>query len=108
MPLYASLPPLVRDRALAMRKGFDPAGVVATSRFIASGAQPFASAAERRLLRIPTLLVRGDDEMHPAEVSRIYASQIPACTVVPGSSGDVADAIRAFCDRLAAGLVNTP
>lgn len=36
-PLYAALPPGIREQALAMLDEFDPASVVATSRFIASG-----------------------------------------------------------------------
>ena len=99
-PLYANLPPPVREKALAMLEGFDAASVVATSRFVASGAQPFASAADLRSLAVPTLLIRGDDALHPAEVSDLYAENIPDCTVAPASSADVAAAIGAFCDQV--------
>jgi pimeloyl-ACP methyl ester carboxylesterase len=99
-PLYANLPPQVRDKALAMLDGFDAASVVATSHFIASGAQPFSSATELRSLSIPTLLVRGDDALHPAEVSDLYAENIPESTVAPASIVDVAAEIGAFCDRV--------
>ena len=98
-PLYENLPPHMREKALAMLEGFDVASVVATSHFIASGAQPFASAADLRSLRIPTLLVRGDDSVHPAEVSDLYAANIPNCTALPASTLDVTDAIGAFCDQ---------
>jgi pimeloyl-ACP methyl ester carboxylesterase len=98
-PLYANLPPQVREKALAMVGGFDAASVVATSRFIASGAQPFASAADLRSLFVPTLLVRGDDAIHPAEISDLYADHIPNCTVAPASTADVAASIGAFCDQ---------
>jgi pimeloyl-ACP methyl ester carboxylesterase len=98
-PLYANLPAGMRERALAMMEGFDPASVVATSRFIASGAQPFTRPADLMLLECPTLLVRGDDPMHPAEVSDIYAASIPNCTVMPASTTDTAPAIGAFVDR---------
>lgn len=96
-PLYANLPPQVREKALAMVDGFDAASVVATSRFIASGAQPFTSAGDLRALSVPTLLVRGDDALHPASVSDLYAENIPDCTVVPASTTDVAAEIGAFC-----------
>ena len=99
-PLYASLPPHVREKALAMVEDFDAASVVATSRFIASGAQPFTSAEDLRALSVSTLLVRGDDAIHPAAVSDLYAEHIPNCTVAPASTANVAAAIGAFCDQV--------
>lgn len=98
--MYANLPPEIREKALAMIEGFDAASVVATSHFIASGAQPFASAADLRSLSVPALLVRGDDALHPAEVSDLYAESIPNCRVAPTSTMDVAAEIGAFCDLL--------
>lgn len=98
-PLYANLPPHMRESALAMLEGFDAASVVATSHFIASGAQPFGSSADLRSVQAPTLLVRGDDPVHPAEVSDLYAANIPNCTVAAASTIDVASAIGAFCDQ---------
>lgn len=97
-PLYANMPPPIRERALAMVEGFDPASVVATSHFIASGVQPFATSADLRSLSVPTLLVRGDDPLHPAAVSDLYAENIPNCQVAPASTEDIAGAIGAFCD----------
>jgi 3-oxoadipate enol-lactonase len=99
-PLYANLPPPIREKALAMVESFDAASVVATSRFIASGAQPFATPEELKSVRVPTLLVRGDDPLHPAEVSDLYAASIPGCTVLPAATEDVASAIGAFCDQI--------
>lgn len=99
-PLYASLPAPVRERALKMAENFDAASVVATSHFIASGVQPFASLAELASLTAPTLLVRGDDPLHPADVSELYASNIPNCMVLPASVGDVAAAIGNFAETL--------
>jgi 3-oxoadipate enol-lactonase len=102
-PLYANLPPQIREKAMAMLDGFDAASVVATSRFIASGAQPFATAADLRGLYMPTLLVRGDDALHPAEVSDLYAENIPNLRAVPASTTDIAAEIGAFCDQINAG-----
>ncbi|HEY0512866.1 MAG TPA: alpha/beta hydrolase [Thermoanaerobaculia bacterium] len=99
-PLYASLPEPIREKALAMVDGFDAASVVATSHFIASGAQPFAAAADLKTLSMPVLLVRGDDPLHPAEVADFYVENIPICTVAPAAVTDVAAEIGAFCDRL--------
>jgi 3-oxoadipate enol-lactonase len=99
-PLYANLPPQVREKALAMVEDFDAASVVATSRFVASGAQPFTSVEDLRGLSTPTLLVPADDAIHPAEVSDLYAAHLPNCTVAPASTADVAAAIGAFCDQV--------
>jgi 3-oxoadipate enol-lactonase len=96
-PLYANLPPPVREKALAMLDGFDAASVVATSRFIASGAQPFATEDDLRSISLPTLLVRGEDLLHPPEVSDLYAANIPGCAVAPATA-DVPAEIDAFCD----------
>lgn len=97
-PLYANLPPAIRDRAFAMLDGFDAASVVATSHFVASGEQPFQTAADLGSLSVPTLLVCGDDALHPAAISELYAGNIPNCQVAPASTVDIAGAIGAFCD----------
>jgi 3-oxoadipate enol-lactonase len=97
--LYANLPPHIRERALAALQDCDAASVVATSHFIVSGVQPFASAAELRSVQAPTLLVRGNDPIHPPEVSDVYAASIPNCTVVPAPTEALAGAIGAFCDQ---------
>jgi pimeloyl-ACP methyl ester carboxylesterase len=98
-PLYANLPAGMREKALAMIEGFDPASVVATSRFMVSGAQPFRGAEELQALECPTLLIGGDDPLHPAEVSDFYAANIPHCTTLPASTTDTPDVIGAFVDR---------
>ena len=98
-PLYANLSAGMREKALAMIESFDPASVVATSRFVASGAQPFSSASELRSLTVPTLIVRGDDAIHPGEVSDVYAATIGECRILPASTGDLASAIGTFVDR---------
>ncbi len=100
-PIYANLPEPMREKALAMVAGFDPASVVETSRFIASGAQPFASAAELRAVAVPALLVRGEDPLHPVAVSDLYAASLPDVTVLPAATADVTGAIGDFCDRRA-------
>lgn len=101
-PLYAQLPDGIRQRAWQMASGFDAGSVVATSRFIVSGAQPFASSRELRSIRVPTLLVRGDDAQHPAEISDGYASSITDCTTLPATGVDTVYAIRDFCDAIIA------
>lgn len=101
-PMFEQLPDGMRQRAWQLASGFDAASVVATSRFIASGAQPFDSSRELDSLQVPTLLVRGNDEQHPAEVSDVYAASIADCTVVPAASADLTGAMREFCDVVTA------
>ena len=48
---------------------------------------------------MPALLVAGDDPLHPAEVSDLYAGNLPNVTVAPASTPDVAAEIGAFCTR---------
>jgi hypothetical protein len=43
--------------------------------------------------------VCGDDPMHPAEVSDLYAANIPNCTAVPATTTDIARTIATFVDR---------
>ena len=94
-PLYAALPEPMRTRALTMLETLDAASLAATSRFLASGAQPFESMAELRRLAVPTLIIDGDDPMHPAAVAAMYAAEIPVSTSLPAGSA-VAEAIAAF------------
>jgi pimeloyl-ACP methyl ester carboxylesterase len=96
-PMYANLPPEIREKALAMIESFDVASVVTTSRFIASGVQPFNSAENLKSLSMPTLLIRGDDALHPPEISDLYAENIPNGSIAPAPTADVASEIGACC-----------
>lgn len=98
--LYADLPEPVHAKALEMIEGFDAASVVATSRFIASGAQPFATPEDLGSVAVPALLVQGDDPLHPPEISKLYAEHLPDRRVLPPSTEDVPAAIGAFCDEV--------
>jgi hypothetical protein len=76
---------------------------------MASAAQPFASVAELESIAVPTLLVPGNDLMHPAEVSGLYAARIPRCATAEFSetadyesrNAATAAAIGDFCERSA-------
>lgn len=100
-PLYERLPPPIREKALAMIDGFDAASVVATTHFIASGAQPFATTSDLRGLAVPTLLIPGNDPLHPAEVSSLYASHLPNGVVSEPQLADRPTVIGDFCERSA-------
>jgi 3-oxoadipate enol-lactonase len=96
-PLYAQLPQGIREQALAMLDEFDAGSVVATTRFLGAGEQPFGSAAELRELAMPVLLVPGDDPLHPADVSALHAADLPRCRTC--NAADPAPAIGEFCER---------
>jgi pimeloyl-ACP methyl ester carboxylesterase len=96
-PLYANVPEEFRQQAIDTAMQFDPASVVATSHLLASGAQPFQFMSELRAIQVPTLLVRGADVMHPAEVSDAYAGALPNCRALPADTADVAQELGEFC-----------
>jgi pimeloyl-ACP methyl ester carboxylesterase len=98
-PLFAHLPEPIREKAWAIAETFDPASVVATSHFMASGAQPFRTVDDLKTLTCPVLLVPADDPLHPGEVSKLYASAIPNCTVMLPPAADVTGAIRHFVEQ---------
>lgn len=85
-PLFAPLPPALRDIALQMAAGFDPASVAATTRFLASGAQPFTDLGDLATITAPALVVPGTDPEHPADVAGQYARALPRATLIdPGA-----------------------
>ncbi len=98
LPLYDALPPPLRELAVAMARRFDPASVAATTRFLASGAQPFARVEDLRALAMPTLVVPGDDPEHPAEVAQLYASVLAKC-MLGEPSAELAIVAAAFLER---------
>jgi len=98
-PLFDALPAPIRERARAIVDRFDPASVAATTRFLASDAQPFATAADLASISVPVLLVPGTDPYHPAEVSDLYSRHLPRSTVRAIDPADFASAIADFIDR---------
>lgn len=105
-PLFDALPPAIRDRGRAVIATFDPASVAATTRFMASGAQPLPTAAALATIDAPTLLIPGNDPTHPPEISDLYRRHLRRCTVreitasVWSGDGEYAAAIADFIDRL--------
>jgi 3-oxoadipate enol-lactonase len=100
LPLYDALPLPIRDRAIAMLRGFDAGSVAATTRFLASNAHPFATAGELTAVQVPALIVPGTDPEHPAEVAELYARYLPRATVVDAGSEEFSARIGAFCAAL--------
>lgn len=96
-PLYFEhLPEPMAERAWSIASEFEPGGVVATSRFVASGVQPFDAAEDLRRIGAPTLLVRGNDAQHPSVVSDLYARWISDCSVAPAGA-EPTSVIGNFC-----------
>lgn len=93
---FGHLPEEIAQRAWRLASEFDPASVVATSHFVASGEQPFDDEEDLHRIVAPVLLVRGNDPQHPPAVSDLYARAIPDCTVVSSGTDPVAT-IREFC-----------
>lgn len=78
--------------------GYDAASVAATTRFLASGVQPFAAAAELAAIAAPTLLVPGGDPTHPHAVAERYQRHLQRCTMRAIDATSYAAAIAAFID----------
>jgi pimeloyl-ACP methyl ester carboxylesterase len=99
---FSQLPEPMAERAWSIASSFDPTSVVATSRFVASGSQPFTSSDQLKDLSVPTLLVRGHDDVHPADISDLYADSLPDCTVIENLGPEAATALEDFMDRVTA------
>ena len=79
-PLLERLPAELRERARAVFETYDPASIAATTRFLASGAQPFASARDLAAITCPVTIVPGVDPQHPVAIAEVYRAQLPSCT----------------------------
>jgi len=80
-PLIERMPPALHERARAVFATYDPASVAASTRFMASGAQPFARGEDLAAITAPALLIPGVDPTHPPEVAAVYRTHLRACTV---------------------------
>jgi pimeloyl-ACP methyl ester carboxylesterase len=96
LPIFDALPPPLRERARAMASAYDPASVAATTAFLASGAQPFATAAELAAIAAPALVVPGTDPTHPRDVAELYSRHLPRCTLRDAPPDAWAAAIAEF------------
>jgi pimeloyl-ACP methyl ester carboxylesterase len=93
---FSRLPGARAQRAWEIASDFDAGSVSATSRFIASGVQPFEAARDLEAIRVPTLLVPGDDPVHPAAVADLYAASIPGIRTTVARGPGITRAIREF------------
>lgn len=91
-PLFDRLPAAPRERATQIVAGNDPGSVATSTRFMASGVQPFAPGELARL-EMPVLVVPGTDPEHPRGAAEAYA-QAPRVTLV--ETADWAGAIAAW------------
>jgi 3-oxoadipate enol-lactonase len=91
----------------AMARAFlmvhDPLSVAAWGDFMARGDQPFTTFDEVARIAVPTLIIPGDDEMHPRSIADQYRSALPHADWVEAPLNDpaaLAGAIAAFCGRV--------
>jgi pimeloyl-ACP methyl ester carboxylesterase len=79
--LFPLLPPALAERGRALFATYDPASVAASTRFMASGAQPFSRGEDLAAIAAPTLVVPGIDPQHPREVADVYLRHVPHARV---------------------------
>jgi pimeloyl-ACP methyl ester carboxylesterase len=96
LPLFDGLPEPIRSRARALAMTYDAASVARSTAFMASGAQPFACAADLAVIAVPTLVVPGRDPTHPREVADVYARHVPGAVVREADGADYAGVIADF------------
>lgn len=94
VPLLDTLPAALRERARTVVRSLDPRSVAALSRFMSSGAQPFATAADLAAITCPTLVIPGIDPQHPAWLADLLAAHLPHADL--SSAIDDPAAIAAF------------
>lgn len=99
-PLFEQLPPPVRDIAMLMMRGFDAASVRSTTKFLASNAQPMASARELVAIDAKALILPGTDPQHPAEIAQLYAQNLQRAVLVDQTVPDHLDKVIEFCATL--------
>jgi 3-oxoadipate enol-lactonase len=98
-PLLDALPPEVRARGRATMASYDVASVAASTRFMASGAQPFERGAQLQALTMPALVVPGVDPQHPAAVADELARWLPRCTVRAVEAARMGEAVAELADH---------
>ena len=81
LPLFERLPVAIRARAQQVAATYDPGSVATSTRFMASGVQPF-TPAELARVAMPVLVVPGTDPEHPRAAAETYARHVPHATLV--------------------------
>ena len=94
LPVFAALPPDVRERVHQVARQYDPPSVATTTAFMGSAVQPFARGEELASIKAPTLVVPGVDPYHPREVADVFARHVPGSVVRDGA--DLARVIDEF------------
>jgi len=100
-PLFEGLPAPLRDVALQMMLEFDPASVQATTRFLASGAQPMSSARDLASIDASVVVLPGNDPQHPAEIAELYARHLRAPLLVDPAAPEHVQRLIEFCTEAA-------
>ncbi|MFT3693349.1 MAG: alpha/beta hydrolase [Kofleriaceae bacterium] len=96
VPLYAKLPDDMRERATEMARSFDPKSVANTTKFLATNAQPFATAGDLKAITVKTVVVPGIDPQHPRDVADLYVANLPNAILLEQTPDLVSQIARAF------------
>ncbi len=96
-PMYAAAPERFREQAIATAMEFEPASLVATSHFLASGEQPFRSSADLAGIQAPVLLIRGADPVHPSAVSDQYVRSLARVQEFEPADPMIEAKLKDFC-----------
>lgn len=96
LPLFDALPDAIRARARALVASYDARSVAVTTKFLASGAQPFARGPDLAAIKARTLVVPGLDPYHPREVADVYAQHVPGVVVRDAAPTEYATVIAEF------------
>lgn len=96
-PLFEALPAPVRDVALEMAQSFDPMSVAATTRFLATGAQPMSTARDLATIDVPVMVLPGIDPQHPAEIGELYVQHLRHPVLVEQTAANMLERVAAFC-----------
>lgn len=89
LPLYDRLPHPLRARAIEMVRGFDPASVAATTRFLASCVRPIETAHDLGSIDVPVLLIPGRPRPVAANRRVLPRSGIKPSPLAPRSRPEV-------------------
>jgi pimeloyl-ACP methyl ester carboxylesterase len=101
-PLFEALPLSVREGALEMIQSFDPMSVAATTRFLATGVQPFRAARELEAIAVPVMVLPGTDPQHPAGVGELCLRHLRHAVAADQTAPNMLEQVAAFCTNPAA------
>jgi pimeloyl-ACP methyl ester carboxylesterase len=89
----------MRERAWAVAREFDPASCLASTTLYRDSDPAVANTAGLRRIAVPTLVVPGNDPMHPAATAEACAAVLPDVELF-SDLGTLDQAISRLCHRV--------